>query len=42
MVPHDMNWVGNLVMGPILQKHYGFGFNIYWNLDLVPSNLDCN
>jgi hypothetical protein len=42
MVPHDMNWVENLVMGPILQKNYGFGFNIYWNLDLVPNNLDCN
>jgi len=42
MVPHDMNWIGNLFMGPILQNNYGFGFNIYWNLDLVPSNPNCN
>jgi hypothetical protein len=29
MVPHDMNGIGNLVMGSIFQNNYGFGFNIY-------------
>jgi hypothetical protein len=42
MVPHDMNWIGNPIMGPIFQNNYGYGFNIYWHLDLVPSNPDCN